>query len=501
MLTLRLSIAVAASLVAPALLQTAGWPATAAEYRRLAERCVASGQYAKAAEYYLKEAAIYRTLGDPNAAKVEEIKAERWSTEIRVFVDAPPDRQTLLGLYTGAKLEPIYGCCLGAFVRHDERLFAQYRRGEKPPLPEEAFAKLTNKTLASSYDYCNYGKPFPTQWAKALLAKGIAPHIAWEPNSGLDAVQDDRYLRKFATDAAACGGPIFLRFAGEMNGDWTRYHDQPALYRRKFQLVHDVMEARASNVAMIWCVNYIPEHNIDEYYPGDQYVDWVGVNFYSVMFHDNDPSKPATFENPANCLKYVYRKYASRKPIAICEYGASHMAALDKTDKPEFAVTKISQLFAALPRLYPRVKLIDIFDCDNLKHAIPSRQLNNYCVTDNAKVLDAYCGAVDSDYFLSQVYTVKPLQKDCLPTHIKALAEGAALSGKVCLSAWVKTYESSPTVVYSIDGKTIASLDSVGDYSVELDTSAYPKGKHTLAVTVTDSRGTVAGSKKLTIVL
>jgi hypothetical protein len=494
---LRVSIAVAMLLAALSLGQTAAWPATAAEYRRLADQCVASGQYAKAADYYRKEAAIYRRLGDPNAAKVEEIKAERWSTEIKVFVDTPPDRQTLLGLYTGAKLEPIYGCCVGAFVRHDIRLYGYGRQ----TLPEEVFARLTKKGLATSYDYCNYGKPFPTEWAKGLLAKGIAPHIAWEPNAGLDAVQDDRYLRKFAADAAACGGPIFVRFAGEMNGKWTGYHGQPDLYRRKFQLVHDVMAARAPNVAMIWCVNYIPEHNIDEYYPGDRYVDWVGVNFYSVMFHDNDPSKPATFENPADCLKYVYRKYASRKPIAICEYGASHMAAVDRIDKPDFAITKIRQLFAALPRLYPRVKLIDIFDCDNLKHAIPSRQLNNYCITDNAQILEAYCGAVGSDYFLSQVYTVKPLQKDCLPTHIKVLADGAALAGKVRLSAWVKTYESAPTVVYSIDGKTIAGLDSVGDYSVELDTSVYPKGKHTLAVTVTDSRGRVAGSKKLTVVL
>ena len=44
-------------------------------YRRLAERCVAAGAYAQAAEYYRHEAAIYRNIGDANAAKVEEMKA------------------------------------------------------------------------------------------------------------------------------------------------------------------------------------------------------------------------------------------------------------------------------------------------------------------------------------------------------------------------------------------------------------------------------------------
>jgi len=48
---------------------------------------VRSGEYAKAAEYYRREAAIYRRLGDLGAAKVEELKAERWSTEVDLFVD------------------------------------------------------------------------------------------------------------------------------------------------------------------------------------------------------------------------------------------------------------------------------------------------------------------------------------------------------------------------------------------------------------------------------
>ena len=30
------------------------------------------------------------------------------------------------------------------------------------------------------------------------------------------------------------------------------------------------------------------------YYPGDEYVDWVGVNFYSVYYHDNGPSRPCS---------------------------------------------------------------------------------------------------------------------------------------------------------------------------------------------------------------
>lgn len=469
---------------------------TAAGYRRLAEKAVAGGQYAKAADYYRKEAAVYRKLGDLNAAKVEDGKADRWSTEVDIFVDQTADRKSLLALYTGAKYEPVYGCYLGAFLERDYNLGKCRDRQGYNITPAYEFAELIGKPVATAYDYCSYGKSFPETWAKALVEKGIAPHIAWEPNGGLDAVQDDAYLRGFARAAAECGGPIFIRFAGEMNGQWTRYHGDPSLYKRKFRLVHDVMEQMAPNVAMIWCVNHIPEHNVEDYYPGDQYVDWVGVNFYSVIYHDNNRERPGFHECPTTFLKGVYRIYAARKPIAICEFGASHTAALDGVDRPEFAVEKISQMYASLPRLYPRVKLIDIFDCNNMEHAMPSRQLNNYCITDSRPVLEAFVRAVSHDYFLSSPCV---LRQDELPLHIKRLTNGAVLSGDVFLSAWVKSYEGNPTVVYSLDGTRFATIRQPGEYRAVLDTAKHAKGKHLLAVTVLDSRGKTAGRREVAV--
>ena len=140
-----------------------------------------------------------------------------------------------------------------------------------------------------------------------------------------------------------------------MNGDWTSYHDDPQTYIAKFRLVHDVFAEEAPNVAIIWCVNALPETNWDAYYPGDNYVDWVGVNFYSVIHHDNDAARPAWLEHPTTMLDGIYAKYSTRKPIAICEYGSSHQENMDSDkDYSDVAAEKISSLFAALPRKYPR---------------------------------------------------------------------------------------------------------------------------------------------------
>jgi hypothetical protein len=471
-----------------------GWGTTAAEYRKLADAAVARGEYAQAAGYYRQEAAIYRRLGDVNGAKVEEEKAARWSTEIGLFLDGPVEAVTLSARSTGAKHEPVTGCYLGAYVENDDTLFNDHSGASR----EAAFGKVIQKPLATAFRYHYYGRPFPDYWARALRAQGRAPHISLEPRGSLAAVRDDAYLQGFARAAAACGGPIFLRFACEMNGAWTPYHQDPALYREKFRLVHAVMARHAPNVAMIWCVNHSPEDKIDAYYPGDDAVDWVGVNFYSVLYHDNSRARPAFHECPTLFLDYVYRKYAARKPIAICEYGASHFDTVERTEYPEIAALRFAQLFAALPRLYPRVKLINIFDNNNLLHAAAGRRLNNYCVTDHPVVLAAVRRAVAPDYFLSQFIDGPPPAQAILP---QPLLPGHALAGPARLSAWVKSYDNVLTVCWALDGKELARLTTPGEYRYDLDTTACTPGDHTLTVTVLDRKGRTAGAKSVKVVV
>ena len=76
----------------------------------------------------------------------------------------------------------------------------------------------------------------------------------------LDASYAHR-LKLVADDMARSHAKIFLRFASEMNGDWTNYHNNPAEYRRKFRLVHQVMRRRAPNVATVWCPYTFPRWN------------------------------------------------------------------------------------------------------------------------------------------------------------------------------------------------------------------------------------------------
>lgn len=112
--------------------------------------------------------------------------------------------------------------------------------------------------------------------------------------------------------------------------------------------------------------------------------------------------------------------------------------------------------------------------------------------------LAAFKRAVQPDYYLTRGYANSREQQE-LPTHIRELADGSVLTGSVRISAWVKTYETCPKVVYTLDGKQLARLTAPGEYRAELDTGRFPKGKHALAVTVLDSRGRQAGRKEIRV--
>ena len=401
-----------------------------------------------------------------------------------LIAETPPDPSSLQANYTGEKFEPLYGCYLGAYLDSAYNLEGMKGLNNAPLSREEAFGAEIGKPIASVFNYVGYGQPFPMDWAKRVAALGIAPHIAMEPNDGLDVVKDDAYLQQFARDAAACGAPIFLRFASEMNGTWVIYNKDPKQYVEKFRLVHDVMARYAPNVAMLWCVFTDPIRNIPNYYPGDEYVDWVGVNIYNVFYHDNDPKVPGWQEHPVELLDYVYTHYAARKPIAIAEYGATHYDTVDNAPRPDFASAKLAQLLTALPILYPRVKLLDFFECNNVKYGPPGRRLNDYALTDDTTVLQTARLGIASDYYLSKVVTDR---QTTLPTMIPTrVTEGTVMHGSVFLSAWLKSNVYQPTVIFSVDGQDINSSKIPGDYRATLDTTKYPPGPHTLRIAAYD---------------
>lgn len=438
---------------------------TFAAYRRLAALYLENKDYQSAVTTYREEAALYRRKGLIDAAIIEEGKAAQYDTSVRLFVDreaTSPERERL---YSGAPLEPLIGCYLGAFIDRDDQLSETYvdENWQTHRTPGE-FLKHTHKPHASLFMYLGYGQKFPRRWIQDCKDNNVIPHLAWEPKDLRD-VRDDSYLRSFAAACRDMDWPIFIRFASEVNGDWTPYHDNPPLYRQKFRLVHQVLHRYAPRIATIWCVNNPPLNNIEAYYPGDAGCDWVGVNIYSVPFHENRRDRPALGESPLELLDPIYKRYASRKPIAICEYGASHMSVVDKVPRPEFAINKMSLLYGALPRLYPRIKMVNWFDMNSIRHPTPGKTLNDYTITENAEVLATYRRLINTDYYLSAPERLG----DNRPSLPLPLTSGQRLPVLARFSVWVKTYVPRPRVYLKVGNKIIYAGRYPGAHIVDAD--------------------------------
>lgn len=458
-----------------------------AAYRTLEGIYLSAGDYASAARLYREESALYAAKGLRDAAIISQQNAARYDPATSLFQERAPTEAEVKALYSGAPGEPFVGCYLGAFIDRDDALRQTYmdENFQTHRTPSE-WAQIVGKGHGSLFMYLSYGGRggnFPLRWVEDLKAHGVIPHIAWEPAS-LDSVRDDKYLQDFAHACRAVDWPIFIRFASEMNGKWTPYHGNPAKYREKFALVHRVLHRYAPRVATIWCVNNPPLADAFSYYPGDNGCDWVGVNFYSVPFHENKRDQPAFDENPLALLDPIYKQYSARKPIAICEFAASHRDGVDRITRTDFAIQKLSIVYSALPRLYPRVKLVDWFSMDTIARPSLGKTRNDYTLTQQPQVLGAYRQLTSSPYFLSRAQRLSD-PKPFLP---RPLLENTRLRGLERLSAWCNLQLSGTKVFATLGNKVVYASAKPGAQEMTLDFSQGPFGRQKLEVLVYDAK-------------
>ena len=474
---------------------------TYAAWRLLADIYLKHGVFNEVARCLRAEAAMYRALmpttKDPkklssllNSALAKEYDAARYETNLQIYRERQATPQEINVLYTGATLEPIVGCYLGAFIDRDDELKDKYfdENWQIHTTPEEFQAK-TGVSHASNFMYVSYGQKFPAKWIERCKKANVIPHIAWEPHD-MKAVQNDGYLQGWAKAIRAADWPVFIRFAGEMNGFWTPYHKDPVLYRTKFKLMHQVLKKYAPRVATIWCVNSVPVDNIQNYYPGDDGCDWVGINLYSVPFYDNNPKRPALMDSPVSLIEPIYKIYAKRKPIAICEYAASHMAAADKVQRVGFAIDKMSQLYTALPRLFPRIKLVNWFSMNTMRHAKAGRQLNNYQLTEKQEIVEHYRQIATMPYFLGgPEHLSDPRPPVPFPLlENQKISVAASPDATARISIWVKTYVPRPKVYFQINGQILYASNRPGAHTIPLNLHTLQPGAQTLAIFVYDDK-------------
>ncbi len=117
----------------------------------------------------------------------------------------------------------------------------------------------------------------------------------YQPNYNYDSINSgawDSYIISFAKSVKNYGGQVIMIPFDEMNGDWypwsgTNNNNSPAKHNVAYQRLHDLFAAQGvTNVKWGWAPNNdswpnTAANDLTMYYPGDAYVDYVGVDGFN----------------------------------------------------------------------------------------------------------------------------------------------------------------------------------------------------------------------------
>ena len=188
--------------------------------------------------------------------------------------------------------------------------------------------------------YVNWTQNFEPSAVSSAYAQGAIPVLTWESFGGLKGStwntlnqpayalstiingSHDAYITAFAKAVAASRLPVVIRFDHEMNGNWFPWNEDRngnstgqyvEAWRHVWTIFH---QAGATNVIWDWAPNVIRGATISdlaELYPGDQYVDWIGLSAY-----EDTETTPQQLVDPS--LTEIRR--FTKLPMLITETGA-----------------------------------------------------------------------------------------------------------------------------------------------------------------------------------
>ncbi len=190
------------------------------------------------------------------------------------------------------------------------------------------------------------GREFPAQTAGWIRGQGATPYIRLmlrsdtelthrEPLYTLQAIINGKFdadLARWAQAAASFGTPIISEFGTEMNGDWFPWNARwngrsqgAARFQAAYRHIIDIMRSNgASNIVWVFHVNNIdgPErrwNRFERYYPGDSYIDWLGLSLYSAQGPHEDWTVDFTRSLPEVMARFT--RMAPAKPVIVAEFG------------------------------------------------------------------------------------------------------------------------------------------------------------------------------------
>lgn len=190
----------------------------------------------------------------------------------------------------------------------------------------DTYTKMVGKQPNLIEYYAAWGDGFDATGVRNAWREGAMTLMSWEPFdtpiADIAAGKSDAYIKEYATAVRKLNLPVVISFADEFNGHWEKWGTKnvtPEAYVAAWRHIHETfIDVGASNVIWAWSpniVNPVKSVQLEPYYPGDAYVDWVGLIGYWTIEEDG------AFDSVFGATRDQVRTF-TKKPMILLETAA-----------------------------------------------------------------------------------------------------------------------------------------------------------------------------------
>ena len=334
---------------------------------------------------HLGIAVIFIALITGCSGTVSPAPSENEPESIAVSLQLSPESYDLYYQDDDYKLslyEPPEGSYLGAYVLSNKKI----------NFDMEEFDRLTEKEHALYMYNMKLGDPFPVSWILSCISLMKTPYIVLTPPNKYHPY-DEALLEQTAKEFGQFFVPMLVDFY-PLSKD-NEY--EPEAYKDFYRKARKAFEEHASNAAFVWSASQEELRGAESFYPGDPYTDWIGLSLYMALNQEGGYNGDVF-----GALDYWYYSFQSSKPLIVTQLAVSHFSSENHTYRISPAADEISRIYNKISLDYPRIKGIIYMDFNGIDLSADNKG-DNFTVSDEGSVRDAYRVAISKRHFLSSL--------------------------------------------------------------------------------------------------
>jgi len=269
----------------------------------------------------------------------------------------------------------------------------------------------------------NIESNFPQSLLDSIYKQKSIPMITWEPwlnsfkgepdsnNHVFELISEghfDNYLISFAEKLKNLQMPVFLRFAHEFDNPFYPWYvggdDAESKFKRAWIHTYEIFkDLQANNVIWIW--NPWKSENVASFYPGKEYVDWIGVNVLNYGLLNQD-GKGQDFKKLYEPFHNEFENLPST-PVIISEFGT--LKDDQKQDK------WINNAFVAIENEFEEIKSVIYFSSKVDNNWPKGLQINedlDWTIAKSQVIKNSFSSKEVPDYVFSPLPNFKTKEKN-----------------------------------------------------------------------------------------